>query len=173
MTKEKIIRNTIREDELLAGLAEEAAELSQAALKYRRALTQYNPTPLAPKDARAALLEEIADVELYLSILGFYKDKSDLNALADHTRAKLDRWAKRVHDCPPMQDQMDIDAMTLPDVLNRIIKAGDLTKVELSAEAGVHINSIQRWLRSDNTPRFDQLAWVLDALGKKLVIVDK
>lgn len=96
MKKEKIIRAAIPTDELLAGLAEEAAELAQAALKYRRVMTHTNPTPVSAEEARGALLEEIADVELYLNILGFYKDKSDLNALADFTRAKLDRWVERL-----------------------------------------------------------------------------
>lgn len=96
MNKEKYIRTTVTMDELLAGLAEEAAELAQAALKYRRTLTRANPTPTTPEAARAAMLEEIADVELYLSIIGFYKDKSDINALADHTRDKLDRWVERL-----------------------------------------------------------------------------
>jgi NTP pyrophosphatase (non-canonical NTP hydrolase) len=100
MNKEKFIRTTVPMDELLAGLAEEAAELAQAALKYRRSFTFANPTPTTPEDARAALLEEIADVELYLSILGFYKDKSDINALADHTRSKLARWVARLQEVP-------------------------------------------------------------------------
>jgi len=172
MSKEKFIRSTIREDELLAGLAEEAAELSQAALKYRRALTGYNPTPLAPKDARAALLEEIADVELYLSILGFYKDKRDINTLADHTRSKLTRWVKRLQDCPPKQDHIDVDDINVAKVLASIIKSEGKKKVDLSAEAGVHTNTIHRWLQG-TSPSFFQLTWVLGALGKKLVIVDK
>lgn len=96
MKKEKIIRAAIPLDELLAGLAEEAAELAQAALKYRRSFTFVNPTPTTPEDARAALLEEIADVELYLSIIGFYKDKSDLSVLAEITLTKLERWVERL-----------------------------------------------------------------------------
>ena len=52
--------------ELLAGLAEESAELSQAALKLRRALDGTNPTPKSEDEAYENLCEEIADVILYL-----------------------------------------------------------------------------------------------------------
>ena len=96
MKKEKIIRAAIPMDELLAGLAEEAAELGHAALKYRRVMTGINPPPVSAEEARGALLEEIADVELYLSIIGFYKDKSDLSVLAEVTLTKLDRWVERL-----------------------------------------------------------------------------
>ena len=56
--------------ELLTQLAEEAAELAQAALKYRRALRteqgqeDTSPTPETAQEARKALEEELADVEL-------------------------------------------------------------------------------------------------------------
>ena len=50
--------------ELLAGLAEEAAELAQAALKLRRTLDGRNPTPVSTGDASRKLNEEFADVLL-------------------------------------------------------------------------------------------------------------
>lgn len=49
-------------DERLAQLAEEAAELAQAALKYRRALYGANPTPVTREQAYDNLDEEVADV---------------------------------------------------------------------------------------------------------------
>lgn len=52
------------EEEVLAQLAEEAAELAQAALKLRRVLDGTNPTPLSESKARAALAEERTDVSL-------------------------------------------------------------------------------------------------------------
>ena len=48
--------------ELLAGLAEEATELAQAALKMRRTLDKSNPTPMTTGDASRNLNEEFADV---------------------------------------------------------------------------------------------------------------
>lgn len=44
MNLDEKIKQHIPQDELLAQLAEECAELSQAALKLRRALTGINPT---------------------------------------------------------------------------------------------------------------------------------
>lgn len=62
MNKRKIIRRiTKRLDHraLLEGLAEEASELSQAALKYiRAAQLSNNATPTTIEEARAALQEE-------------------------------------------------------------------------------------------------------------------
>lgn len=48
--------------ERVAQLAEEAAELAQAALKYRRALDGVNPTPVTLEQASDNLDEEVADV---------------------------------------------------------------------------------------------------------------
>ena len=48
--------------ERLAQLAEEAAELAQAALKYRRALDGVNPTPVTIEQASDNLDEEVVDV---------------------------------------------------------------------------------------------------------------
>ena len=48
--------------ERLAQLAEEAAELAQAALKYRRALDGVNPTPVTREQAYDNLDEEVTDV---------------------------------------------------------------------------------------------------------------
>lgn len=48
MNLDEKIKQHIPQDELLAQLAEECAELSQAALKLRRALTGINPTSEPP-----------------------------------------------------------------------------------------------------------------------------
>ena len=73
MTDTEYIRFCVPKAELLAGLAEEAAELAQAALKYRRALDGKNPTPIMETEAYAAMLEEVADVFLYLGVLEIAK----------------------------------------------------------------------------------------------------
>ena len=49
---------------LLEQLAEEWAELAQAALKMARKIRNENPTPKSRADCVANLQEEIADVEL-------------------------------------------------------------------------------------------------------------
>lgn len=86
-----IIKHHVPITELLAGLAEEAAELAQAALKYRRALDGKNPTPIDDDTAYEHLCEEIADVKLYVSML-------DLNAryISEIMDRKLKRWEGRL-----------------------------------------------------------------------------
>ena len=56
------IKNYIPDEEILAQLAEEAAELSQAALKLRRVIDGTNPTPKTREDAFGSLIEEYSDV---------------------------------------------------------------------------------------------------------------
>lgn len=79
--------------EQLALLAEEAAELAQAALKLRRALDNVNPTPVKPSDALENLKEEVADVCLQFDILML-----DINSPEHRTRKqnKLQRWVDRI-----------------------------------------------------------------------------
>ena len=56
------IKNYLPDEEILAQLAEEAAELSQAALKLRRVIDGTNPTPKTREDAFGSLVEEYSDV---------------------------------------------------------------------------------------------------------------
>ena len=87
--------NTIKQKvpvvEILAGLAEEAAELAQAALKLRRVFDGTNPTPTTEEMAIDALHEEIADVKLYVSLL-------DVNPreISEIMQRKLMRWEDRL-----------------------------------------------------------------------------
>lgn len=64
------IKEILDKTELLAQLAEESAELSQAALKLRRAIMGINPTPKSIAQCEGELDEEIADVRLCLEELG-------------------------------------------------------------------------------------------------------
>lgn len=81
---------------LLEQLAEESAELAQAALKMARKIRNETPTPKSHADCVANLQEEIADVELCISIL-----PAALNDPAEVGRtmsAKHRRWNERLHD---------------------------------------------------------------------------
>lgn len=89
--EKSIITEKIGVTELLAGLAEEASELAQAALKYRRALDGTNPTPADPDRQYECLLEEIGDVELYLDQLSINRA-----VIRDYKAAKLKRWIQRL-----------------------------------------------------------------------------
>ena len=86
-----VITDKIPVTELLAGLAEEAAELAQAALKLRRCYDGTNPTPADPDRQYECFLEEIGDVELYLDQMSINRQ-----VIADYKAAKLERWQKRL-----------------------------------------------------------------------------
>ena len=85
------IREHIPVEERLAGLAEEAAELAQAALKLRRVYDGVNPTPVSEELALEHLYEEIADVKLYCSTLDLPHEYID--GIAD---LKKKRWTERL-----------------------------------------------------------------------------
>ena len=86
-----VITDKIPVTELLAGLAEEATELAQAALKLRRCYDGMNPTPADPDIQYECFLEEIGDVELYLDQMSINRQ-----VIADYKAAKLERWQKRL-----------------------------------------------------------------------------
>ena len=89
------IRECLGRTELLAQLAEESAELAQAALKFRRVLTGENPTPMTATDAIEHLTEEMADVELCISMLcGDYEEKRK----AEIKARKTTRWESRLKE---------------------------------------------------------------------------
>lgn len=81
-------------------LSEEAAELAQAVLKYNRAMGFGCYTPMSPKDANDAMVEEMADVLLCMEAasphcpgnMDFYSN------LARVYREKAERWAERLKE---------------------------------------------------------------------------
>lgn len=79
--------------DLLEQLAEESAELTQAALKCIRAQGySKNPTPLSCEDALQNLREEINDVLIAAYVLGLV----DGSCITDWH--KLVRWARRIEE---------------------------------------------------------------------------
>lgn len=86
---------SLSEEELLCQLAEEASELSQAALKLRRAINGQNPTPKSVRECRHDLVEEVADVGLVLKYLGLtdpaiVKERCEIMSFKEH------RWESRL-----------------------------------------------------------------------------
>ena len=61
MTDLEYIAENLSDEDILCQIAEEAAELAQAALKLRRAITQTNPTPVSDEEAVDSMIEEYAD----------------------------------------------------------------------------------------------------------------
>ena len=78
---------------MLEQLAEEADELSQAALKLARVLRGENPTPVTRKEAREHLMEEYTDVvwqyamELMISV--------DYHQIDEKSERFLKRWEEK------------------------------------------------------------------------------
>ena len=91
----RLIREKIPMTELMAGLAEEASELAQAALKLRRVWTQTNPTPKREDEAQDDLFEEIADVFLYLDVIGIGQANPG-ELITGIKNRKMERWANRM-----------------------------------------------------------------------------
>ena len=88
-----VIREILPQEELLAQLAEEASELSHAALKLRRVYDGRNYTPVTESEAIANLQEEIADVQLVVTVL---KLEMNLSESVRIKRDKLTRWICRL-----------------------------------------------------------------------------
>ena len=92
----KII-STLTLDDLLIQLAEEAAELAQAAAKNYRVMHGANPSPVPLQDARDALVEEIADVNVAAEAVR-RKMGITCDEIAEVEDAKIERWRRRVEN---------------------------------------------------------------------------
>ena len=91
------IKDRIGEAAVLEQLAEECAELAQAALKMARIERGENPTPVTMKTAKENLLEEIADVIVCLNVLrveAMFLDESLLFTVME----KMRRWDVRLQE---------------------------------------------------------------------------
>lgn len=106
----KYIARKLTTDAILCQLAEEAAELAQAALKLRRVLDGTNPTPMNEREALDNMLEEIADVQNAFNVIKC-KWGNDFREPIEHTISeKRYRWAERLQQkdlC--MREQMKKD----------------------------------------------------------------
>lgn len=86
-------KNNLEEKERILALAEEASELSQAALKLHRAMSGKNPTPITVDEAMANVLEEYGDVENVMETLITATQKNDLLKIRSR---KMIRWSSRI-----------------------------------------------------------------------------
>lgn len=116
ITRKVEIRARYSKSELLAQVAEEAVELSLAAmdmappedgnplakaasrlahsaLKLRRTMSHENPTPVTTEAAVLKVQEEVADVLLCLDILGFDVTDSNIDLIQEQ---KTMRWIGRL-----------------------------------------------------------------------------
>lgn len=86
------VTDFLPQDELLLQLAEEAAELSQAAMKLRRVMDGRNPTPVGYQMAVKNLNEEMADVLLCADQISSLDDEQ----IAMTKKSKMARWLDRL-----------------------------------------------------------------------------
>jgi hypothetical protein len=116
ITQKIEVRARISKSELLAQVAEEAVELSLAALdmpdlpdgatlaraasklahsalKLRRTLSPENPTPVSTEAAMLKVQEEVADLLLCLDILGIDVTDANIDLIQE---GKITRWIQRL-----------------------------------------------------------------------------
>lgn len=98
-SEERFIKNMVSFADLLNLLAEECAELAQAALKTRRAMEGTNPTPVTFDEALDHMVEEMQDVrfvtELVIDDMGHDTTESRMDEIR---RQKTARWVKRLKE---------------------------------------------------------------------------
>lgn len=94
-TDVEFIRKQLPDEVLYAQLAEEANELAQAALKMYRIIDGRNPPRCRLSEARANLLEEIADVINCLQMLSISPNALDYQ---ETIRQKIIRWAAHLRE---------------------------------------------------------------------------
>ena len=86
------MRDRIGDAAMLEQLAEECAELGQAALKLARVLRKENPTPVTATEAQDAIIEEAADVLICIDEVGVF-DSSEVARVAHAKRERFKaRW---------------------------------------------------------------------------------
>lgn len=100
MNDRAYIKSQLTEEEMLTQLAEEAAELSQAALKMRRSMTKTNPTPKTKEDCLRELVKEIGDVWVCLELLdGMLRPVMETEVdMGIHIETRITRWARRLKE---------------------------------------------------------------------------
>lgn len=86
---DEFIYHTIGEEASWMQLAEEAAELSQAAAKCARYLHDTNPVEGSLDDLEERVFEEVTDVAVCCNVLGVSPDN-------DIARGKYIRWRNRL-----------------------------------------------------------------------------
>lgn len=92
------IQASLNIPERLMQLAEEASEMSQAALKLARKINGVNPTPKSLADCVAALREEISDTMTCLAVL--HEDRGWM----EPSTTKLTRWVERLKEAEENAD---------------------------------------------------------------------
>ena len=93
------IAENLSKGEILAQLAEESAELTQAALKHRRTFTEgASPTPKTEDETLDNLIEEFADVLICAEAINHQETKLFGKPFTNIYKYKLRRWYDRIKE---------------------------------------------------------------------------
>lgn len=92
------VRNRLSKPDIYEQLAEEAAELAQAANKMARVLRGTNPTPKTEEEALKSLIEEYSDVNLIA------EDILEISPSTLTKNYKLYRWSRRLANMETAED---------------------------------------------------------------------
>lgn len=96
--KLRFISGSLDDTALLLGIAEEASEVIQAAMKLLRAKgTVFNPTPVTLEEAEEELKQELKDLLLVLFVAEVDVEDLLYEALSVDNK-KIDRWAERIKE---------------------------------------------------------------------------
>jgi NTP pyrophosphatase (non-canonical NTP hydrolase) len=95
--EEKILEKLGRAP-VLEQLAEEDAEVAQAALKLARIIRGENPTPKTSYEAEEALEEEMADVSVCMRVLAIESIVIDVENVEKIAEIKMKRWLNRLEN---------------------------------------------------------------------------
>lgn len=87
--------NEIGTPAMLELLAEESAELTQAALKMARKIREENPTPKTYTECRANLIEEYSDVIQCARELELQPDELQIEAKTERFK---ERWKEHLNE---------------------------------------------------------------------------
>ena len=93
---EKKIAEKLSKAAILEQMAEEAAELAQAALKLARIIRGENPTPVTEDYAELSLQEEYCDVRVCARVLD--EHICLLRGTTWLENQKMERWLKRLEE---------------------------------------------------------------------------
>lgn len=98
MTDIEYIRQALSPADVWGQLAEEAAELAQAALKMQRLEQGTNPPRKAPKECLDNVYEELGDIQNCLTVLDFCFARGVDEEYRKARMAKLERWAAHLKE---------------------------------------------------------------------------
>ncbi len=103
----KYVRDELASRDKLEQVAEEASELSQAALKFIRAYgLSENPTPITEEQALQDFIEEVRDLLCVLRIIFTDSAWERITDIDDYPKYR--RWARRIEDMKKLKRERGV-----------------------------------------------------------------